>query len=137
MKRKLSFSIPFGVQPKQGDRAVRAGNYIHHHPDPKVTENANYLAALMSPYRPAPPLDGPIRATYWFYFVPPASVSKKRLTACPYKETGADIDNLAKQLSDVLERGGFIRNDSRICWLEMRKVYSDSPGVKIWLEEML
>ena len=128
----IEFEIPFTVQPKQADRSTKSG--IHYQPK-EVTENANNLAALVAPYRPAKPLDGPIIATFTFKFPWIGKHKKIRQTHTWWpKDTIPDLDNLEKQLCDVFQRSGFFKNDSRIFRKVTEKRYEDQGGINVRLE---
>lgn len=138
--RLISFTVPFEVRPKQGDRSrvASAGGrqFVAHYQPAKVKNNAGALALLMAPHRPDTPLEGPLRLQLTFYFQPPKSMPQKRLALLPLaKDTKPDLDNLAKQVCDVMQATGFYRNDSQISKMTLGKFWSDRPGLQVEIEE--
>lgn len=137
----ISFTIPFTVGAKQGDRSrvvtPRIGKpFVAHHPDPKTKKNAQALEALCLPYVPAKPLEGPllviIAARYpWRK----AESKKRRATGLAAKDTKPDVDNIAKQVCDVLEGMGFFVNDSQITKLVVSKWWAASPSLFVRIEK--
>lgn len=53
-----------------------------------------------------------------------------------YKITKPDRDNLLKTMQDVLEKIGMVKNDSRICDGNLKKVYGAKEGVFISMTTM-
>ena len=67
----------------------------------------------------------------------PRSTSKsKRAAGDAPMDVKPDWDNWGKQICDVLERCGFVWNDSQFADVRVRKLRSDRPGADIVLEEM-
>jgi len=80
------------------------------------------------PYRPKEPIDFPIRVNMDFYVPRPAS-AKDKTWAC----VRPDLDNYIKATLDALQGAHFFKDDSRVVWLEAKKLYSNDGrvGVKI------
>lgn len=141
-RRRIEFAVSYTADPKQGDRSriaqTRSGKqYVQHHPDPEVKLNAAVLAALFAPHVPAVPFRGPLRLVAVFCYAWLASATKRQITKGRIpKETKPDLDNLAKQIGDVMERSGFCKNDAQIADLTVRKFWTHAPSVEIVLEEM-
>lgn len=134
----VEFTIAWVVEPKQGGmtRIISSGgkHFARRYQPVKVKRNAETLALLMAPHRPAVPLDGPIRAHYEFKYGWLSSHGKKvRALGKLWKDTRPDTGNLAKNLEDVLERTGFVTNDARICAVRIEKYFCDSPGLFVRL----
>ncbi len=73
------------------------------------------------------------------FFMPIAvSLSKKKrseLIEQHYHIKKPDLDNLLKSVKDALE-GTFYKNDSQICEVTMKKVYSDKPRTEFTLSSI-
>ncbi len=138
----ISFSIPFAVGAKQGDRSrvvtPRTGKpFVRHYPDPKTKRNAQALEALCLPYVPAQPLEGPLCVKLHAYYPWRKSESKRnRARGEIPKDTKPDADNIAKQVLDVLEAMGFFANDSQVTHLEVHKAWTVRPSLAVWIIEM-
>jgi Holliday junction resolvase RusA-like endonuclease len=91
----------------------------------KAEEN---LCALLLPFRPERPLEGPLKLDVYAAMPIPASWSKKRQEAAKdHREwpTGKpDLDNLVKHLKDCMTQVGFWRDDKQVVILEARKYYA-------------
>lgn len=138
----IDFFIPCQVTPKQGDRssiaATKSGRrFVRHYQPKNVVKNAEAISALAAYHRPAKPLEGPVRLSLQFYF-PWRKSDSKRYREPGYRpmDTKPDLDNLAKQMCDVLQRCGFFRNDSQICDISIRKGRSDVVGVRVTVESV-
>lgn len=82
--------------------------------------------------------DGLIRLDITFYMPIPASLSKKKrseLIEQHYHIKKPDLDNLLKSVKDALE-GTYYKNDSQICEVNMKKVYSDKPRTEFELSNI-
>lgn len=127
---RIEFTIPCRVHPKQ---SVRQGRGVYYTPA-AIKANAAALAYYAMQHRPSEPFVGPIRAEYTIECVDHSKAKRGR--KAPYwKPTAPDCDNLAKQLSDVLQQGGFFTNDAQIVELCVRKLWSDRCCVVVVLEE--
>ncbi len=138
---RIEFTIPYIVAPKNADRSrvVQGGNgkaWAHHYQPKKVTDNAKTLAALCAEYRPESPMLGPIRLTLAFWYPWRKTEPLKNRKAPVAKDTKPDLDNLEKQITDVLERSGFFANDSQIAEKRSCKGWRDQGFVKVVIETM-
>lgn len=135
--QRLRFVIPITIQPKQGDRSMVRGGYVHHYQPKNVTDHAEALALLMAPNMPNEPLGGPLRILVRFCFpwLKGATARKRAFGRWP-KDTKPDSDNCAKQLFDVLERRGFIADDSRLADSRVIKEFGKVGKIIIELEEI-
>jgi len=139
--RKLDFFIPYIVAPKQtkNNRIVKRGDgssYVGRFTPKAVKENEAALSALLAPYLPEWPLEGPLRAQYTFIYGWLKKHRKKdRERGWLPKDTRPDCDNLAKQINDVMEKMGFFGNDAAIWHMTTAKLFMARPGVKIVVAE--
>ncbi len=138
---RVEFFIPHTVQAKQADRSRIAtkGNgqqFVHHYQPSKVTENADTLASLCAPHVPPQPLRGPVRLELTVHYPWRKSEPKKNRATAKPKDTQPDHEQLSKQLCDVFEAMGFVTNDAQFADTRVRKFWSDSPGVQVFMEEI-
>lgn len=132
--RAISFTLPCGVEPKQSFRARKDGR---NYPTPKTKENARALAAFAAPHRPEAPFVGPLRLDVEFRYRWRKKVTKKQMERLYIpKDTAPDIDNLTKQLCDVLQKCGFYMNDGQVASLAARKVWCNESSVVVNLREL-
>lgn len=132
----IEFFIPWVVKPKQSFRMGKGGRGF---PVPKASRNADALTVLAAQYRPDKPLEGPLQLDIVLRY-PWRKSEKKRNIALGElaKDTRPDWDNLAKQVCDVLESGGFFLDDAQIADARVRKVWRDGPsGVEIRIREVI
>ena len=67
------------------------------------------------------PIDQPVKVTVDFFMPKP---QKPRFE---WPATAPDLDKLQRAIGDGLEKGGVLRNDSRIVHWEAHKFYADTP----------
>jgi len=63
------------------------------------------------------------------------SVKNKKLLVGTYHTKKPDLDNLIKAVKDSMELVLF-KNDSQVCNISAKKIYSDIPGISIQVEEI-
>lgn len=133
---RIEFFVPFGVVAKQGGRyAVRGGRAIHYQPS-RVMRNASLLVTAAREYAPAVPWVGPVEVSYRFQFPwRKAEPMRNRERRMP-KDTQPDLGNLEKQMDDVLETAGLIKNDAQIAVRISEKIWCEASGVRVVVEEL-
>lgn len=77
-------------------------------------------------HRPREPIDYPVRAVLDFH-LPRPKEARDDVWAC----VRPDVDNYAKAVLDALQQAGFFTDDSRVVWLECRKLYSTEGEVGV------
>lgn len=131
-RMRIEFTIPWRVAPKQSVRFGRRGAY-----QPKrLTQNAASLSSFAAPHCPPEPLEGPLRVSYvvTYAYLKRHTIEQRAAGPIP-KDTVPDVDQLAKQLSDVLEASGFFSNDAQIVELHVRKMWDAVPSVRVRIED--
>lgn len=101
------------------------GGRAHFYTKAKVRDAENFLAAMLAPYRPPEPLEGPVYfQARWCY---PYRKSEKRSVVATGKEiphaTRPDLDNLEKNLLDVMTRLQFWGDDAQVFTKSTAKVW--------------
>ena len=130
------FFIPGDPKALKRHRTVRTKNFNRTY-DPSEGDKADFLAKSLA-VRPPAPLDEPLYLILMFYFKRPKAHYRTGSKAgilkdtAPFWHTGTpDVDNLVKFVADAYN-GIFWKDDSRICALYVRKLYSnDKPGVSV------
>ena len=136
MKFKLKMIPPTATAQQKGERVV--GGYIHHYKKKNVAQAEAILRDALLPYVPAEPItDQPIRLYVLWMFPYPKSAKKHKPGWDRWKITRPDTDNLNKLLKDVMTDMGFWKDDALICVEHIEKMYSDEPGIEIWVDDSL
>ena len=103
----------------------------------KAEQTKKELILLLQSHRPAKPFEGPVSLMVVWAYPWRKSEPKKnrdRWVAC---DTRPDCDNLSKLLCDVLTRLNFWKDDSQVAHLNFWKIWSNKPGIKIKIKEMI
>lgn len=142
MSTPISFfidCIPPTVTAQQKGAFAMPGGGIRFFKKAKVKQAEQMLWALLQPYRPAEPLDGPLTLVVHFTFPWRKSETKKRLAmfALMPIDVRPDVDNVAKALCDVMTTLGFWKDDSQLSSLCLHKAYGDRAGISVNLTRSL
>ena len=130
MKFKLKMIPPTATAQQKGERVV--GGYIHHYKKKNVAAAEAILRDALLPYVPEKPIeDMAIMFGVTWLFPYPKSAKKHKPGYTRWKITRPDTDNLNKLLKDVMTDMGFWKDDALICLEDIRKRYSDEPGIVI------
>jgi Holliday junction resolvase RusA-like endonuclease len=95
--------------------------------DPGQRADEARMTAAMSAYRPARPLEGPLRLSFVAAFPWPVSIPARRRAGAAHVRK-PDLDNLAKFLMDCLQAARFMADDRQVTEISARKTYTDGPG---------
>ena len=132
MNFKLKMIPPTATAQQKGERVV--GGYIHHYKKKNVAQAEAILRDALLPYVPEKPItDRPISLHAVWMFPYPKSAKKHKPGFDRFKITRPDTDNMNKMLKDVMTDMGFWKDDALISDELIRKVYSDEPGIMIWI----
>jgi Holliday junction resolvase RusA-like endonuclease len=114
-------------------RFARIGNGVRTF-DPKKSSDWKAFIALMANSEGVKPFPHGValQMSVVFHLSRPASVSVKKR---PYPTVKPDCSNMLKGVEDGLN-GIAWHDDSQIVRIEMEKVYSDTPGIRIVVEEV-
>lgn len=123
----LEFVLPITPVGQMRARSCVRGRHAGTYKAPKQEQQEQTLAALMLPYRPKEPLEGPLLLYVNAVFPIPKSKPKKWRTEALCGRirptTKPDADNVAKHLKDVLTQMGFWGDDRQVVDLVVRKWY--------------
>ena len=135
MRFKLKMIPPTATAQQKGERVV--GGYIHHYKKKNVAQAEAILRDALLPHVPEEPItDQPIILDVMWEFPYPKSAKKHIHGVKRWKITRPDTDNLNKLLKDVMTDMGFWKDDALISLEQIWKVYSDDPGIEIYVETM-
>jgi len=131
---RIQFFIPFAAKPKQSCEFGRHGGY----PKRGVTENAHLLATYALQFRPKTPIPKgvPVRLELAFRYAWREKDAKLTSLVRRWKYTRPDCDNLAKQVTDVLQHLQFFEDDQQIAALIVRKEWATEPGVFVSVSQL-
>lgn len=145
----IEFFLPVHVQPKQADksRVVFASekcpacgrgrkHFIHHYQSKAVQQNADALVKQVLCEIGHKKLSGPVRVEFTFEYPWRSSEPMKNRHEPKPKDTKPDWDNLSKQVCDILEKVGTVKNDSQISEAVVKKVWSGRYGLTVKMEEI-
>lgn len=104
-------------------------------------KNENDLIALMAPYAPEKPLEGPLKLSVQVGLPIPRSWSKKKqadaLAGEKWPTVRPDLDNYIKQICDRMTTLKFWEDDSNVVIITATKVYTEKPCWQVSLEAAL
>lgn len=140
--KTIAFTIP--IVPTAQKRArhgrLRNGASVTYK-DQGQRQNENNLIALMAPYAPETPWEGPVLLSVGAHFPIPASWSKRKreqaLDNYGSMTSKPDIDNVVKQAADILTKLQFWLDDKQMVCLIAEKGYSDKPRWEITLKHLV
>lgn len=101
--------------------------------DRKGTKNQELVMNLVQNRPKVPFLDKniPLKLSVTFFY----AIKQKKKLGLP-KTTKPDLDNLLKNLQDYMTKLRYYVDDSQICWLEVKKFYSEKNSIEIEIEEI-
>jgi Holliday junction resolvase RusA-like endonuclease len=131
----IEFFIPHELKPKGNRKQAWKGASFPTHPK-SVKDNAAALRYFAAEHRPDTPWSCGVKlvadVVYPWRSNTPNRV--KELGMYP-KFTRPDVDNLLKQLGDVLQSTGFFTDDGKIAEATIRKWHGAHPGINVQLTE--
>jgi Holliday junction resolvase RusA-like endonuclease len=96
-------------------------------------------SALLQPYQPTQPLDGPLALSIRLIYPHLKSVRKTDVHKLLPKTSSPDLDNAIKMLADLLTKLRFIADDSRVARLTAEKFFGpdSQAGVEIQIAHFI
>lgn len=130
----LEFFMPMAVVPTATHQmqsiGVRNGKPYVYEPDSVKNARQKFMAHLAA-HIPEAPMQGPISLMVKWCF----PIIGKHVNG-EYKTTKSDLDNLAKQLLDVMTVLGFWKDDAQIACLILEKFWASRPGIFIRIRNL-
>lgn len=117
-------------------RIVNRGKFKSLADKPELTAAKSFWDSLFLPHRPERPMDGPLVLSLELTWPHTKQCAKKLQSSRIPMDTGVDLDNMGKTITDALVRCGFLVNDSRVCELHIKKFRGPLPGVFLSLGEV-
>lgn len=133
MSEAISVFIPCNiptVTAQQKGTMVRNGK-VRFFKKKKVQQSENTFHALLYPYRPKKPLDGPVCLIVSLVFPWRKTESKKKREGYTFYPVTVrpDLSNLIKTIEDVMTTLQFWNDDGQISTLKVSKQYGERPGI--------
>lgn len=98
--------------------------------DPKLQKARELLAENLKPHIPEKPFEEPLAVSIFWVFPYKKSIPKKKIGKVIPKDTRPDIDNLNKNLLDVMN-GNYWNDDSQVVRFTSAKAWYSEPGIFI------
>ena len=141
-KQKIALIVTFEVEgdpvPKGRPRFARRGQFVQTYTDAKTIDYETHVALkARQAIGASEPFKGALTVFLYLRYAIPASYSKKRKEAClrgveyPKK---VDLDNVYKSITDAMQ-GIVYLNDSQIVEAHITKVYAETAGANIMVQE--
>ena len=134
----VTFEVDGDPVPKSRPRFARRGNFVQTYTDAKTIDYETHVAMkARQAIGASEPLQGALTVFLYLRYLIPPSYSKKRKEAClrgveyPKK---IDIDNVYKSITDAMN-GIVYTDDSQIVEAHIKKVYAESAGANIMVQE--
>ena len=101
--------------------------------DRKGTKNQELVMNLVQNRPKVPFLDKniPLKLSVTFFY----AIKQNKKWGLP-KTTKPDLDNLLKNLQDYMTKLGYYVDDSQICWLEVKKFFSEKNLIQVEIDEV-
>ena len=134
----VTFEVKGDPVPKGRPRFARRGQFVQTYTDAKTIDYETHVAMkARQAIGASEPLQGALTVFLYLRYTIPASYSKKRKEAClrgveyPKK---VDLDNVYKSITDAMQ-GIVYANDSQIVEAHITKVYAETAGANIMVQE--
>ena len=134
----VTFEVEGDPVPKSRPRFARRGQFVQTYTDAKTIDYETHVAMkARQAIGASEPLQGALTVFLYLRYAIPASYSKKRKEAClrgveyPKK---VDLDNVYKSITDAMQ-GIVYANDSQIVEAHITKVYAETAGANIMVQE--
>lgn len=121
--------IPTVTHQEKGVRVVRGKPMFYEKAEVKAVRQL-YINAL-SPNAPKEPIVGAVELCVIWCFP-----KGKKHYDCEYKITKPDTDNMLKLFKDCMSQVGFWKDDSQVADEHSIKIYSDTPGIIVRVNEL-
>ena len=134
----VTFEVEGDPVPKGRPRFARRGQFVQTYTDAKTIDYETHVAMkARQAIGASEPLKGALTVFLYLRYAVPPSYSKKRKEAClrgveyPKK---VDIDNVYKSITDAMQ-GIVYANDSQIVQAHIKKLYAETAGANIMVQE--
>jgi len=134
----IQFTVDGDPIPKGRPRFARRGHFVQTYTDAKTIDYETHVAMkARHAIGASDPLKGALTVFLYLRYGVPTSYSKKRKEAClrgveyPKK---VDLDNVYKSITDAMQ-GIVYLNDSQIVETHITKVYAETAGANVMVQE--
>lgn len=134
---EISMFLPIEPKPQRRVRFFSKGKFSKTYKDDKQKYNENFIGFYLEQYLPEKPFECPLILSVVAEFRIPKSRSnwwKEAAEVDIIKHTTTpDLDNLIKNITDIMQDMGFYRNDNQIIRIQAQKRYAIDHGWHIHL----
>lgn len=141
VRMTLDFTV-IGTPAPQGSKTKTRWGIREDNPNTKPWR-AEVKAAAVEAHAGRPALDGPLKLELILTHIRPAShygtgrnAGVLKESAPTWKETMPDWDKLGRAISDSLTQAGAIRDDGRIAYAIVKKVWGDVASARIIVTQL-
>ena len=134
----VTFTVDGDPVPKGRPRFARRGQFVQTYTDSKTLEYETHVAIrARHAIGSSEPLKGALSVFLYLRYAVPESYTKKRKEACllglefPKR---IDLDNVYKSITDAMNGIVYV-DDSQIVEAHIKKVYAESAGANIMVQE--
>jgi len=142
MNIKLTVLGEPSAQPRHRHYTMGSGNQLHVQTYDPATKAKETFASILQQDAPETPIDEPMMLEINFFMRRPKghygtgkNIGRVKPNAPEWCSTKPDIDNLVKFVQDALNKI-FYRDDSLICQIISRKLYSEKPRTEIIIKTL-
>jgi Holliday junction resolvase RusA-like endonuclease len=119
-------------------KVTKIGKFYRIGDKPELAEARQTLEALLLPFQPQSPVQGPVTLTVTYTW--PWLIKHKprdRAAGRVRKTSKPDLSNLIKTIEDRLVALRFIENDQSVAELHVQKWFGEKPGILIRIETLV
>ena len=135
----VTFTVDGDPVPKGRPRFARRGQFVQTYTDSKTLEYETHVAMrARHAIGSSEPLKGALSVFLYLRYAVPESYTKKRKEACllglefPKR---IDLDNVYKSITDAMNGIVYV-DDSQIVEAHIKKVYAETAGANIMVQEL-
>lgn len=125
--------VPPSITAQQKRVAVIKGRPVFFHSREMRVQEQTWQA-LLRPYQPAAPMDGPLTLSMRFVYPYLKAMPKAHVGRLIPKISKPDCGNASKHIEDLLTKMRFITDDSRVCRMVVEKFHGPEAEVGIRIQ---
>jgi Holliday junction resolvase RusA-like endonuclease len=107
------------------------GQFIGKFSNSKGKKAKDDITLMFARYKPQEPLRGALKLSVVWVYPYRESEPKKNRTGLIPCDTRPDCSNLIKMPEDILNRLGFVEDDSQFAQIEFKKYWGENPYIEV------
>lgn len=135
----LKFTLDCIPSPQARARHATVNGFHRAYKGKTQVRNEVELDALIREFKPKVPLENALIIHINVFLPIQKSISKKKFLELEKEQTPVikkpDLDNYVKNILDCMTRAQFWKDDSQICEIRARKIYSKNPRWEILIDD--